>query len=64
MVFCTRYIYFEYQVMYLSLSNVLASLQKYVNKIFVNKLDIFVIVYFDNSLVYIKNSSQLYVDVI
>lgn len=36
-------------------SNALASFQKYINKILTKKLDILVIAYLDNILVYIKN---------
>ena len=45
-----------------SLSNTLAIFQKYINKILVNKLDIFVIVYLDNIMIYIKDPSQPYVE--
>ena len=37
-------------------SNSLAIFQGYVNKILAEKLDIFVIVYLDDILIYIKNS--------
>ena len=40
--------------MFFGLSNALASFQGYINKILVEKLDIFVIVYLDDILVYIK----------
>ena len=41
--------------------NVLAIFQKYINKIFVKKFDIFVIIYLDNILIYIKNLKQNYI---
>ena len=35
-----------------------ASFQRYINKIFVEKLDIFVIVYLDNILIYTKDDGD------
>ncbi len=43
------------------LANVLASFQNYINKILAEKLDIFVVVYIDNILIYTENLRQLYV---
>ena len=57
-VFKTRYNHFEYQVMAFGLSNAPATFQRYVNKTLAKKLDIFVIVYLDNILIYTKNSGQ------
>lgn len=48
---------FKYQVIYFDLFNAEASLNKYINKTFNNKLHIFIIVYVDNILVYTKDSS-------
>lgn len=45
------------------LSNALASFQGYINKSLTQKLDIFVIVYLDNILIYTEDPGQLYVDV-
>ena len=42
-------------------SNTLAIFQGYVNKILAKKLDIFVIVYLNNILIYTKDSGQPYV---
>ena len=39
-----------------SLSNMPASFQDYINKILAKKLNIFVLVYLDDILIYIKNS--------
>ena len=50
--FCTRYGHFKYQVMPFGLSNAQASFQGYINKILAEKLDIFVIVYLDDILIY------------
>ena len=57
-VFCARYGYFKYQVMLFELFNALASFQSYINKILIKKFDIFVIVYLDNILIYIKYPGQ------
>ncbi len=43
------------------LSNAPASFQSYINKILAEKLDIFVMVYLDDILVYIKDLGQSYV---
>ena len=59
--FQTRYGYFHYQIMPFSLSNASASFQGYVNKILVEKLDVFIIVYLNDILVYTKNAGQDYV---
>ena len=44
------------------LSNELASFQGYINKILIGKLDVFVIVYIYNILIYTKNAGQVYVN--
>lgn len=50
--------------MLFKVSNAPVSFQKYINKIFSLKLDIFDIVYWDGILIYTKNISQLYVQTI
>lgn len=47
-----------------SLSNTPASFQGYINKILIEKFDIFVIVYLANILVYTENSGQPYIDAV
>lgn len=64
MAFHIRYSHFEDQIMLFSFSNVSASFQNYINKILAKKLDIFVMIYFDNILVYIEDLDQSYVDII
>ena len=54
--FRTRYGYFEYQVIPFGLSNTPASFQGYVNKILAEKLDVFIIVYLDDILIYTKDT--------
>lgn len=55
MAFCTIYSYYKYQVILFGLSNILASFQDYINKILVEKLNIFDVVYLHNILIYMKN---------
>ena len=62
--FRTQYSHFEYWVMFFSLSNSPVTFQRYVNKILAEKLDIFVIVYLDNILIYTKDPSHLHVEAI
>ena len=64
MAFQMHYGHFEYQVMSFRLSNAPASFQNYINKILANKLDIFVIIYLDNILIYIKDQGQGYVNAV
>ena len=45
-------------------SNTLAIFKEYFNKILAKKLDIFVIVYLDDILIYIKDSSQPYIEAV
>ena len=54
--FQTRYGYFKYQVMLFNLFNASASFKSYVNKVSVEKHDIFIIVYLDDILIYTKNT--------
>ena len=56
--FQTWYGHFKYQVMPFRFSNALASFQGYINKILAEKLDIFVIVYLDNILIYTEDPGQ------
>ena len=50
--------------MLFGLSNALATFQRYVNKILMEKFDIFVIVYLDNILIYTKDPEQPHVKAI
>lgn len=56
--FYTQYGYFQYQVMSFGLSNISTSFQGYINKIWAKMLDIFVIIYLDDILIYTKDSGQ------
>ena len=62
--FKTQYGYFKYQVMLVGLSNAPVTFQRYVNKILAKKLDIFVVIYLDDILIYTKNPGQPYVKAI
>lgn len=44
--------------MFFGFSNALATFQRYVKKIMAKNLDVFVIVYLDNLLIYTKNPCQ------
>lgn len=46
------------------LSNILTSFQRYINKILAEKLDIFVIVYLNDILIYTKNKRLGYIEVV
>lgn len=50
--------------MFFGLSNASVSFQRYINKILIKKLDIFVIVYLDDILIYTKKIDQLCVNVV
>ena len=62
--FKTRYGHFEYQMMPFGLSNTLANFQSYINKILVKKLNVFVIVFLEDILNYIKDTSQAHVNIL
>ncbi len=46
------------------LNNISATFQNYINKILVEKLNVFVIVYLDNIFIYTKNKGEKYVEAI
>ena len=50
--------------MLFGLFNALATFQKYVNKILAEKLDIFIIIYLEDVLIYTKDLGQPHVDVV
>ena len=62
--FWTRYGHFEYQVMPFGLFNAPATFQGYVNKILAEKLDVFVIVYLDDILIYTEDPDQPHIDTV
>ena len=62
--FQTRYGHYKYQVMPFGLSNAPASFQGYINKILAEKLDIFVVVYLDDILIYTEDPGQAHVEAV
>ena len=42
----------------------MVSFEDYINMILVEKLDIFIVLYWEDILIYTKNSSQAYIDVL
>lgn len=46
------YSHFKYQVILFGLSNTSTSFKSYISKVLVKKLDVFMIVYLDNILIY------------
>ncbi len=62
--FRTRYGHFEYQVMPFRLTNAPATFQSYINKILVKKLDVLVIIYLDEILIYTENEGKEHVQAV
>ena len=58
MTFKTHYNYFKYQVMFFDLTYASITFQDYINKILVEKYDIFVIMYFDDIPIYIVSKNE------
>ena len=56
--FRTRYDHFEYQILLFDFTNALASFQVYINKILTKKLNVCVIVYLNDIIVYSKTLEQ------
>ena len=50
--------------MLFGLLNTLASFEGYINKILAKKIDVFVIVYLEDILIYIKNEGQSHVNTV
>ena len=62
--FRTQYGHFQYQVIPFGLSNAPASFQGYISKIWAEKLNVFVIIYLDDILMYTKNEGQGHIRVV
>ena len=58
------YNHFKYQMMLFGLINILAAFQSYINKIIVKKVNIFVIIYLNNILIYIENKGKKHIEAI
>ncbi len=61
MAFRTRYGHSKYQVMLFGLTNASATFQSYITKILAEKLNVFVIVYLDDILIYTENEGKEHV---
>ncbi len=64
MAFRTRYGHFDYQVMPFGLTNAPATFQGYINKMLAKKLDVFVIVYLNDILIYTESEGKEHVQAI
>lgn len=64
MVFKIRYDHFKYQVMSFGLTNTPATFENYINKILMEKFNIFVIVYLDNIFIYFKSEGEEHVETV
>ncbi len=62
--FRTRYGHFEYQVISFGLTNVPATFQGSINKILVEKLDVFIIGYLDDIFIYTESEGEKHVQAI
>ncbi len=62
--FKTRYGYFKYQIIPFWLTNILTTFQSYINKILAEKLNVFVIVYLNNILIYMKKEGKKHMEVV
>ncbi len=62
--FRTHYGHFKYQVMPFGLTNVPATFQGYIDKILAEKLDVFVIVYLDDILIYTESEGKEHVQAV
>ncbi len=59
--FRTHYGHFEYKVMPFGLTNIPTTFQGYINQILAAKLDVLMIVYLDDILIYIKSKGEEHV---
>ncbi len=62
--FRTCYGHFEYKVMPFGLTNASTTFQGYINKILVETLDVFMLVYLNDILIYTKSESKKHVHAI
>ena len=56
--FTTRYGLYEYTIMSFGLTNALAYFMSMMNKVFMEFLDEFIVVFIDDILVYLKNEEE------
>ena len=60
-MFRTQYGHFKYQVISFGLTNVPASFQEYINKIFAKKLNILIIIYLNNIFIYTDDDGDSHI---
>lgn len=63
-VFKTHYGHFEYQVMPIRVTNIPVAFQGYINKIWAEKLNIFVIMYLNDIFIYTENKRKEYMETV
>ena len=61
MAFKIYYCHFEYQIMLFELIKIPIMFESYINKILIEKFDIFVIIYLNNIIIYIESKGKKYV---
>ncbi len=64
MIFRTQYGQFKYQVISFGLTNAPIMFQSYINKILMDKFNVFVIMYFNDILIYTKSEKEEYLEAI
>ena len=57
-IFCTYYRYFKYLIISFKLTNALVTFQAFINNILKKYLDIFIIIYFDDILLYSRTKEE------
>lgn len=62
--FRTRYDHFKYQVMPFGFTNTSVPFQGYINKILAKKLNIFIIIIFDDIFIYTKSKREEYMEAV
>ncbi len=62
--FRTLYGYFKYQIILFGLINAPIRFESYINKILVEKLDVFMIVFFNDILIYTESKGKEYVQAV
>ena len=64
MAFQIKYNHFKYQMILFRLSNALAIFQDYINRILIEKFNIFVVIHLDEILIYTKDPGQEHVETV
>ena len=64
MAFKTYYGHFKYQIILFGLINISAIFYSYINKILLEKFNVFIIVYLDNIFIYIENKRESHIKIV